>query len=70
MARLKKYKTGIVGVIKHNIRDFKNGKCPTNMEVFDSWKPYTFTQFPGFLHDCQGSGFAIVIRITVDVSRF
>ena len=33
MARLTKYKTGIVGEIKHNIRDFKDGICPTNMEV-------------------------------------
>ena len=33
MARIEKYSTGIVGVIKHNIREFKNGICPTNMEV-------------------------------------
>lgn len=33
MARIEKYHTGIVGVIKHNIREFKNGTCPTNMEV-------------------------------------
>lgn len=33
MARIEKYATGIVGVIKHNIREFKDGKCPTNMEV-------------------------------------
>ena len=33
MARIEKYNTGIVGVIKHNIREFKDGKCPTNMEV-------------------------------------
>ena len=33
MARLTKYSTGIVGEIKHNIRDFKDGICPTNMEV-------------------------------------
>lgn len=33
MARIEKYSTGIVGVIKHNIREFKDGKCPTNMEV-------------------------------------
>lgn len=36
MARIEKYSTGIVGVIKHNIRDFKDGKCPTNMEVDSS----------------------------------
>lgn len=33
MARIKKYHAGISGVIKHNIREFKNGICPTNMEV-------------------------------------
>lgn len=33
MARIEKYSTGIVGVIKHNIREFADGKCPTNMEV-------------------------------------
>ena len=33
MAVIDKYSTGIVGVIKHNIREFKDGKCPTNMEV-------------------------------------
>lgn len=33
MARIEKYNTGIVGVIKHNIREFKDGTCPTNMEV-------------------------------------
>ena len=33
MARIEKYATGIVGVIKHNIREFKDGICPTNMEV-------------------------------------
>lgn len=33
MARIEKYSTGIVGVIKHNIREFQDGKCPTNMEV-------------------------------------
>ena len=33
MARTEKYCTGIVGEIKHNIREFKDGKCPTNMEV-------------------------------------
>lgn len=33
MAKIEKYSTGIVGVIKHNIREFKDGKCPTNMEV-------------------------------------
>lgn len=33
MARMTKYSTGIVGEIKHNIRDFKDGICPTNMEV-------------------------------------
>lgn len=33
MARIEKYSTGIVGVIKHNIREFKDGICPTNMEV-------------------------------------
>lgn len=33
MARIEKYSTGIIGVVKHNIREFKNGKCPTNMEV-------------------------------------
>lgn len=43
MARLKKYKTGIVGVIKHNIRDFKNGKCPTNMEVDPNRTKYNYS---------------------------
>ena len=43
MARLKKYKTGIVGVIKHNIRDFKNGKCPTNMEVDPNRTQYNYS---------------------------
>ena len=38
MARIEKYSTGIVGVIKHNIREFKDGKCPTNMEVDQSKK--------------------------------
>ena len=33
MAKIEKYSTGIVGVIKHNIREFNNGICPTNMEV-------------------------------------
>ena len=38
MARIEKYSTGIVGVIKHNIREFKDGICPTNMEVDQSKK--------------------------------
>lgn len=38
MARIEKYSTGIVGVIKHNIREFKDGKCPTNIEVNQSKK--------------------------------
>lgn len=33
MARIEKYSSGIVGVIKHNIREFKDGICPTNTEV-------------------------------------
>ena len=33
MARIEKYATGIAGVVKHNIREFKDGICPTNMEV-------------------------------------
>lgn len=33
MARIEKYTTGIVGVIKHNIREFKDGICPTNSDV-------------------------------------
>lgn len=33
MARIKKYHAGILGVIKHNIREFRNGTCPINMEV-------------------------------------
>lgn len=33
MARIEKYATGIVGVIKHNVREFKDGNCPTNLEV-------------------------------------
>lgn len=33
MARIEKYATGIVGAVKHNIRQFKNGICPTNVEV-------------------------------------
>ena len=33
MARMIKFSTGIVGEIKHNLREFKDGICPTNMEV-------------------------------------
>lgn len=33
MARIEKYSTGIVGVIKHNIREFKDGVCRTNSDV-------------------------------------
>lgn len=33
MARMIKFNTGIVGEIKHNIREFKDGICPTNLEV-------------------------------------
>lgn len=33
MARIEKYNSGIVGVIKHNLREFKDGICPTNKEV-------------------------------------
>ena len=33
MARLEKYSTGIVGEIKHNIREFKDGICPTNENI-------------------------------------
>lgn len=33
MARLIKYGSRIVGAIMHNIREFKDGICPTNMEV-------------------------------------
>lgn len=33
MARIEKYSSGIVGVIKHNLREFKDGICPTNKEV-------------------------------------
>lgn len=33
MARIEKYSSGIMGVIKHNIREFKDGICPTNSEV-------------------------------------
>ena len=33
MARIEKYHTGIKKVIQHNIREFKDGKCPTNLEV-------------------------------------
>ena len=33
MARIEKYSSGYIGVIKHNIREFKDGICPTNMEV-------------------------------------
>lgn len=33
MARIEKYHTGIKKVIQHNIREFKSGKCPTNIEV-------------------------------------
>lgn len=32
-ARIVKYSSGFVGVIKHNIRSFKDGKCTTNPEV-------------------------------------
>lgn len=33
MARMIKFSTGIVGEIKHNLREFKDGICPTNIEV-------------------------------------
>lgn len=33
MARIEKYSKGIVGLIKHNLREFKDGTCPTNAEV-------------------------------------
>jgi hypothetical protein len=33
LARIEKYHTGIKKVIQHNIREFKSGKCPTNIEV-------------------------------------
>ena len=33
MARIEKYHTGIKKVIQHNVREFKDGKCPTNLEV-------------------------------------
>ena len=42
MARLTKYSTGIVGEIKHNIRDFKDGICPTNMEVDPTRTKYNY----------------------------
>lgn len=43
MARLTKYSTGIVGEIKHNIRDFKDGICPTNMEVDPTRTKYNYS---------------------------
>ena len=33
MASIQKYQTGIVGAIKHNIREFKDGISPTNLDV-------------------------------------
>lgn len=33
MARIEKYSTGIIGIIKHNIREFSTGFCLTNSEV-------------------------------------
>ena len=33
MARIEKYTTGIVGVVKHNIREYKTDYCPTNEEL-------------------------------------
>lgn len=33
MAKIKKYHSGILSIIKHNLREFKNGECPTNAEV-------------------------------------
>ena len=43
MARLTKYSTGIVGEIKHDIRDFKDGICPTNMEVDPTRTKYNYS---------------------------
>lgn len=43
MARIEKYSTGIVGVIKHNIREFKDGICPTNCEVNPELKDQNYS---------------------------
>lgn len=42
MARIEKYHTGIKSVIKHNIREFKDGKCPTNLEVDPERTKYNY----------------------------
>lgn len=43
MARIEKYHTGIKSVIKHNIREFKDGKCPTNLEVDPERTKYNYS---------------------------
>lgn len=43
MARIEKYHTGIKKVIQHNIREFKDGKCPTNLEVNPEKSKYNYS---------------------------
>lgn len=43
MARIEKYHTGIKKVIQHNIREFKDGKCPTNLEVNPEKMKYNYS---------------------------
>lgn len=43
MARIQKYHTGIKKVIQHNIREFKDGKCPTNLEVDPERTKYNYS---------------------------
>lgn len=43
MARIQKYHTGIKKVIQHNIREFKDGKCPTNLEVNPEKTKYNYS---------------------------
>ncbi len=59
MAKIEKYSTGIVGVIKHNIREFKDGRCPTNLEVDPKEKQTTI----------QSSDEEIPLRILKNIAR-
>lgn len=43
MARIQKYHTGIKKIIQHNIREFKDGKCPTNLEVDPERTKYNYS---------------------------
>ena len=36
MARIEKYSTGILNMIKQNVREFRNGKCSSNAEIDSS----------------------------------